>query len=272
MISKYKPLLKLFVALALFGLVFYSYDIKGQYLLGLATSPQFWLVCLLGNFLVSLLTTLRWRVLLARFANAPVRFWPLFLYGWYGQFAGLAFFGTFGADFARGYLLKVRENVSLADGAKTILLDRVAGTISLALLCLAALPFYYGFSFPISIGIAVVVVLPNCLRAELFLSFSAHLVKLGMVVAILYLGDPSTMSDGGLVARLTLGLGIENLPFSWQGFGLGHLGFAAFLKDRGVDLYNGYFLGKIAFKLLGGVGLVGAGARQAWAQARAASR
>lgn len=246
-----KPWLQLFFAVALFAFVLHRYDLEKKYVLALALSPLFWLFTLALSFIIQLLTTWRWQLFLARFANREVPFRPLFWNSMWSQFVGLAFLGTFGADLARGYFVRTHFDVPVAETTKSIFLDRIAGTLSLAFLCIAALPFYFQMELIPAASVAAVALLASCARLELFLGLMAHLLKLAMVAAILYLGDPNATDLAALLPHLTIGLGIEHIPISWQGFGLGHLAFATFLQARGADLYNAYFLSKTVFKLLG---------------------
>jgi hypothetical protein len=88
-------------------------------------------------------------------------------------------------------------------------------------------------------------------RPDIFLGFVAHFCKLLMILSLLLLQGEAAWGAFSVAPAVTAGLVAEISPFSWQGFGIGHLAFEMLLKENGADLYNCYFLGKTVFKLGG---------------------
>jgi hypothetical protein len=181
---------------------------------------------------------------------------PLYLNGWTSLFLGMLFLGTFGTDIARVYYLSTRKKIPAVIGTKSALWERVSGAVSLyaltgiALLSTAALPSWI-------VAVLMVALLAVCfLKIEFLLSLLAHLCKIAFLMAILALSGIGNPELTSLIAPLTIGLGIEGLPISWQGLGLGHVAFAKLLAQSGVEIYSLYFIGKVAFKLIGGLLLI----------------
>ncbi len=253
LLKRYAPWIKILVALALFAFVVRRHGVNTFYLSALVQTPFFWVLAILGNLLLTILTAWRWRLLLVRFCQTDLPLPRLLLYSWVSQFLGLVFLGTFGTDFARIFYLQTRAGVPVAAGTKSIVLDRVASTIGLALITISALLFFYQTPLVLSVGASVALLALSSLRLEIFLSVVAHLSKLAVVGVLLLLSGESLSGLTSLLPNLSLGLAAEAMPVSWQGFGVGHLAFATLIQNSGSDLYNSYFLGKLAFKLLGGV-------------------
>lgn len=250
---KMKFVLKLAFGIGLLLWVLSREEMSGEYLRTVLTSPVFWGVVLAGNSLTLLVAALRWGVLLRRKYGRSFPLLKLIRYSWVSLFLGLVAPGTFGTDAARVYYLKVREDLKAFDSTKTIVWERIATTLALVLLVAPALWVWRGGSWSSALPVAAVAWLATLLRPEISLSLLGHFVKLGMVLAILLLGGIETPGLSGLMPQLMLGMGIEAIPISWQGLGVGHAAFAALLKESGPEVYSLYFVGKTLFKLAGGI-------------------
>lgn len=248
--KRFSPYLKIAVALGLFAFVLRHHDLSPAYLGALATSPLFWLLTLAGNLAVHLLTTLRWQLLLKRSGHS-LSFPKCFVYHGAGQFLGLVAFGTLGTDLARAYYSK-KEGIPVPALTKVLVLDRAASAAGLFASAGSAYLFVRTGQ-PLWLWAFLAAFLLSALRPEIFLSIAAHLAKVATVLGIFLLSASLLADAPAFAAKLATALGIEALPISWQGFGLGHFAFSELKMAGAVDLYNAYFLGKTAFKLACGL-------------------
>lgn len=257
-IYRQRNLLQIAIAFALFFFTLRASDLDLGFMKRVIASPSFWLIFLSTNLLVHFISTVRWFVILRSLSakgseKHVATFYQLFIYGWAGQFVGLAFWGVIGGDSLRVAYLCGRHGTSLDQATRAIIIDRISSI--LGLFGATAFVVIFAQQWDLIGRIALAILLFGVLAARLHLLLSAfsHLCKLGMVCLVLWLFIPGISAVWAESRAIMYALVVEAIPIGWQGMGLGHLSFATFLSTSGLDVYNAYFIGKIIFKLVGGI-------------------
>lgn len=249
-LKRHKQILKLAIAVVLLALLFWRGKIDFDPIARLAQMPEFWIVCIAGNVLISALAVLRWKIIISRLTTRNLPLIRLFGYSWASVFVGLAFLGTVGTDAYRISVLQSIERIPVRVATRTVFSDRVVSLFGLILISLAVAICLYFSSARIDFLLPPLLLI-SLAYPTLFLTLCSNVLKAFLGVAIFVLQTGSTVELSETFNQIMLGLTVEAIPISWQGIGTGHYGFSYFLGDVGPTVFTAYLCGRTVFKLLG---------------------